>query len=632
MPRTSQRSRPLACARCFRLKRKCDHARPLCGECKRRGAECLPANSYKDGDDVTVPLKYLRHLESRLAELEQILPTSEPLSQTRDIAVQTDALHRSECGPMSDCDFIYDCNINIDEGINSLAQTEVLNSSSQRDTVTGGDEPARPLSRPSKYTVGTMNGINSDKPSLSGLLHDLIRGDEDTSRLEGAYANFYFAYTHCGWPFLDRSDWAAWRDQWTLGKQEGPWKGFFVDMVYAIGALTCNTFQPTQGHLERAADLYTSALSYYPYVMEEASTVLQVQASILLIIYSLHCPSAREISMAVASIAPFCSVTVTEMQKRATDSDGPVGSTTTTGDGLTESQFITCYMLNEILISGWERPVSEVYKAVDHDMNALSNKIQEYSSTNSALQHLFKLRKIQANIRRHWGEATGHKNSDYASLKLALDAWREEIPRYSMEEARSTYLHPVYMAKLYDYSVMILMQDKRTELDPEDVQYILIAGVEVCLNFRRLQEEGQANCYTWSALVFQFRAGIMLLYILWSPSGPTVKPDSIRQAFDAVCACADSLTCFARRWKDAMPYLETLYFLIHCASWVPKELSSQVRGACSPDEFETFMGQLKRQYLHRSVLEMINDMRHKSGADNRTCGSPVDVGNAMDFV
>ena len=34
----------------------------------------------------------------------------------------------------------------------------------------------------------------------------------------------------------------------------------------------------------------------------------------------------------------------------------------------------------------------------------------------------------------------------------------------------------------------------------EDLDDILSAGVEVCLNYRRLQEEGQVMCFTWSAV------------------------------------------------------------------------------------------------------------------------------------
>jgi hypothetical protein len=85
-------------------------------------------------------------------------------------------------------------------------------------------------------------------------------------------------------------------------------------------------------------------------------------------------------------------------------------------------------------------------------------------------------------------------------LKKALDAWRKDIPRYGLEGGPCTYLHPLWMANLYDYSVIILMQEKRDRLKCKDIEDVLCAIVEVCLNFRQLQEDGQVMCYTWSAV------------------------------------------------------------------------------------------------------------------------------------
>lgn len=122
------------------------------------------------------------------------------------------------------------------------------------------------------------------------------------------------------------------------------------------------------------------------------------------------------------------------------------------------------------------------------------------SGTSKALRHLFKLRKIQSNIRRHWDEPRPQQESSDSLLKSELTAWRDEIPRYSIGGSPSTYLHPLWMANLYDYSIIILMQEKRRRLKDEDIEDILSASVEVCLSFRRLQEEGQVMCYTWSAV------------------------------------------------------------------------------------------------------------------------------------
>ncbi|KAF7619570.1 hypothetical protein AFLA_001195 [Aspergillus flavus NRRL3357] len=416
--------------------------------------------------------------------------------------------------------------------------------------------------------------VDDSKPTEIFPLHDLAVVDGYSFWLEEAYTNLYFSITHFMWPLLDCNAWGSWRHDWSLNEKTDPWKGFFVQMVYAIGSLSYNVLQPGQNHSKRAAEMYSSALAYYPYVMAEASAILQIQASILMIIYSLHCPSSGEISMSVSSIVPFCSATLAEIQKRISSGlDSTLGDTMGGGANLNELMFITCYMLNEIIVSGWERPVSAAYRIVDDDIHMFSNEIVDVSNTSTALQHLFRLRKIQANIRRYWDEPTDIQNLNDRSFKLALDEWRKDIPQYSAEEAQRTYLDPLWMTKLYDYSTSAGRR-------PGDVLYM------VCL-------------------VFQFRTGILLLYICRSEN---LGLDYTQQAFDAVCACADSITCFATRWQDATPYAKLFYFLLCSASWLPEDLPERLRCACSFSELEAYLKQLKKQYLHKEVLAMIEDM------------------------
>ncbi|QRD82375.1 hypothetical protein F9C07_1257101 [Aspergillus flavus] len=608
MPRTANYSRVLACARCFRLKRKCDHAKPTCGECRRRGAECLPANSCKNGENITVPLEYLRYLEARVADLEHESRTSTTSLQTRDFGVQTESTDLLTCESMPDCgpDIDKDNDANTSPTFCSLLDGDLQRKSpgsNAHTIITLGDSTK---SRESDGFDLMDTNVDDSKPTEIFPLHDLAVVDGYSFWLEEAYTNLYFSITHFMWPLLDCNAWGSWRHDWSLNEKTDPWKGFFVQMVYAIGSLSYNVLQPGQNHSKRAAEMYSSALAYYPYVMAEASAILQIQASILMIIYSLHCPSSGEISMSVSSIVPFCSATLAEIQKRISSGlDSTLGDTMGGGANLNELMFITCYMLNEIIVSGWERPVSAAYRIVDDDIHMFSNEIVDVSNTSTALQHLFRLRKIQANIRRYWDEPTDIQNLNDRSFKLALDEWRKDIPQYSAEEAQRTYLDPLWMTKLYDYSVIILMQGKRKHLMREDLDDILSAGVEVCLNYRLLQEEDQVMCFTWSALVFQFRTGILLLYICRSEN---LGLDYTQQAFDAVCACADSLTCFATRWQDATPYAKLFYFLLCSASWLPEDLPERLRCACSFSELEAYLKQLKKQYLHKEVLAMIEDM------------------------
>ncbi|GAB1194788.1 hypothetical protein APSETT444_004038 [Aspergillus pseudonomiae] len=263
--------------------------------------------------------------------------------------------------------------------------------------------------------------VDDSTPTEVGSLHDLGVVGGYSFWLEEAYTNLYFSITHFMWPLLDCNAWGSWRHDWSLNEKPEPWKGFFVKMVHAIGSLSYNVLQPGQNHSKHAAEMYSSALSYYPYVMAEASAILQIQASILMVIYSLHCPSSGEISI---------------------------------------------------------------------------------------------LRKIQANIRRSWDEPTDIQNSNDRSFKLALDDWRKDIPQYSVEEAQGTHLDPLWMTKLYDYSVIILMQGKRKCLMREDLDDILSAGVEACLNYRRLQEEGQVMCFTWSAVRLRWQVIVFGEFLL----------------------------------------------------------------------------------------------------------------------
>lgn len=56
------------------------------------------------------------------------------------------------------------------------------------------------------------------------------------------------------------------------------------------------------------------------------------------------------------------------------------------------------------------------------------------------------------------------------------------------------------MRKLYVYSLLILIDEKRDFIEMDGTEEILATIAEVCLNFRLLQEEGHVMCYTWSAV------------------------------------------------------------------------------------------------------------------------------------
>ncbi|KAJ5627637.1 hypothetical protein N7490_009865 [Penicillium lividum] len=585
------KQREIACARCFRLKRKCDHSKPVCGECRRKGAECLPARSRRSGDSITVPLAYLKDLERAVAELE-----GRSRAEVRDVGVQTDSI------PDDDLCMSWETR---DKSELPDDNTLVLFATSPSQ-----DRISRPISQLSftdnfSLNEETLDFLRFDKSSVYPSIGD------DSPWLTELYTNIFFSISHREWPFLNETTWRAWERDHLDGREE--WRTFFLRMVYAIGASLCSIMRHDPAHSVRSKELYASAMNYYPHVVSHSSMVLQVQASLLLIVYALHSPSSNEIATSVASIVPFCTAAMTEIRKYArANPDGEV--TAASGEALTENMFIACYMLNVIIASGWDRPVSDAYKAVEEDMCTLGDIIQPPVNTNPALSHLFRLRKIQANIRRslessRW-QLTEQKDALSSSLKSALDVWRQDIPRYGTANVSSGYYNPNWMAKLYDYSILILMEDKHNFLDHEGTEEIFGAVVEVCIKYRRLQEEGHVMCFTWSALVYQFRAGIMLLYLIWATRSTAdssyLQRDQTYNSPEAIEACTKSLACFADQWSDALPYLRIFEFLqqnLYSDTAVPGVDALKL-------EAEFYLERLKEKYLHRAILGMIEDMMY----------------------
>lgn len=190
---------------------------------------------------------------------------------------------------------------------------------------------------------------------------------DDTPWLKELYANMYFSVTHREWPFLDEVAWKSWHTEINQHGQ-GEWKAFFLQMVYAIGASLSSTLQRSPSHSVRSKEFYASAMRYYPHVVGHSSMILQIQASLLMILYALHSPSSEEITTSVSSVLPFCAAAMTEIRKHASifrDNECAMG----VDKALPEKMFITCYMLNEVIVSGWDRPVSSAYRVVDDDVS-----------------------------------------------------------------------------------------------------------------------------------------------------------------------------------------------------------------------------------------------------------------------
>ncbi|KAF7718185.1 Fungal Zn(2)-Cys(6) binuclear cluster domain-containing protein [Penicillium ucsense] len=599
------KQRQVACARCFRLKRKCDHAKPECGECRRKGAECLPAKSRKSGENVTIPVAYLKDLEKRVVELAHRLSAVSQASGSCDLNVQTESIE-------SDGEALAAISPE-----NSSFHTSALNRSISPLLCSGMNMPYAEDQLPSSVLSSYPLGQSSHflKTAVCGFLcHDGLKPSNlglDSVWLKDLYANLFFAISNCEWPILDQAIWTEWYCERGASGQE--WQSFFLHMVYAIGASLCSTMHKDSTHLERSEELFKNAKTKYHLVMSQPSMTLHVQASLLLVVYALHSPSSEDISIIITSILPFCTnamarARTTERNKCGEHRGSSLGSTTS------ESLFISCYMLNEIISSGWCRPELASHQIAEKDLCVLGDIIQHADNADPAWNHLFRLRKIQNKIRKlseqsRW-QIFEDKNVLSSSLKSALFIWKQDIPHYGTPSSSGGFRHPDWMRKLYDYSILLLMEERENFFNLEGTGDIFAAVVEVCVQFRRLQGQGHVMCFTWSALVFQFRTAITLLYLIWAaPPVMQIMSGPVHHSSEAMDACSTTLACFASRWKDAIPYYEIFQVLRHGIFPEDAAASSVVSSVqVGFTEVKAYLDLLVKRHLHRAVQAMIEDI------------------------
>lgn len=128
-------------------------------------------------------------------------------------------------------------------------------------------------------------------------------------------------------------------------------------------------------------------------------------------------------------------------------------------------------------------------------------------------------------------------------------------------------------------------------------------------------------------LVYQFRAGITLLYLIWATRPATSSPDFHQQnqtyhAPEAIEACTKTLACFSDRWDDAMPYFGVFDFLRQKTLWDDPSAND----IPTIEETQCHLEQLKKTHLHRAILGMIEDMlygvsvRHETMLDDFVTG------------
>ena len=113
-----------------------------------------------------------------------------------------------------------------------------------------------------------------------------------------------------------------------------------------------------------------------------------------------------------------------------------------------------------------------------------------------------------------------------------------------------------------------------------------------------------------------------MLYIVWVTTPITDIRDQqrIRQNIhQAIATCAANLAGFVDRWKDATPYMNVFEFIRQKVMCNAGSFEADSSVPVSQEEAELHLEELKKKYLHRTVLGMIEDMLYGRKLPQETC-------------
>lgn len=177
------------------------------------------------------------------------------------------------------------------------------------------------------------------------------------------YFKLYFKHVHPEWCFLDRNILQGWFRAWKRDKiLRDRYRAFFLRLVCATGALFCSSGDDNCTHLLRSKRLYQQATQIdAPYAFS-LNSIICTQASLLIITHFLHSPWLDSHDETLVAATAYCEKVLGEAEAWKNTSLANMKSALggydpelSTSEDLKRIVFTTCYTINEIVSTTWNR-------------------------------------------------------------------------------------------------------------------------------------------------------------------------------------------------------------------------------------------------------------------------------------
>ncbi|KAF6813221.1 binuclear zinc transcription factor [Colletotrichum sojae] len=496
------------------------------------------------------------------------------------------------------------------------------------DVQQGFSEPASPFSSASDLRPHRRSSADSVSGASAPAGRDAVLsiGEDWLDH----YAHTYFRHVQPQWLFVDEEAWRKSYATWKKTPREVlPSHKFLIQLLLAVGALVGSSFRADCPHLLHASKTYEDAIqSHVCQVTGNPSPLLRTQASLLMLLYALHGPSVDPISDTVLLVLMNSSNLVNEVQHT------PSQDLCQDFEQTRMLTLMSSHVLNELVASAWNCPPTFMFDVLDETIYKYATEIPPAKSETGFHGHLFQLRCIQSRI-RHFNKklqkldaADPFRETCRFRLKDELSAWKQRIEPLTNSSPKDdlVYHEPGSLSKLYDYSLSILMQERPCMTGAEEVGYLVECCSEACCTFQWYQENNSVIYRTWTALMYQFRLGIMLLYC-YAMTPPLFRTASFTspETISGLDSCRRTLERFSTRWPRALVFLQSYQLLAEAVFEGPafgQACSSSTMDSSSPQSFcssyalegerkvrmQGYMTELRMQHVHQAVVNLMEEI------------------------
>ncbi|KUJ17530.1 uncharacterized protein LY89DRAFT_733375 [Mollisia scopiformis] len=603
---------------------------------KAQEEECVPSSPVRT--PVDSPANYIKSLESHIACLEQYVAELEEVACISNPEVVKDHLSMQRSPILSglrrggDQSPLHSACLPYTSLSGSLVRANQTGLSSSDDSTQHlGNDYGLSLPGEDSNSLGYLSPFELGFGSCFGFgaqVSTQLSNAETTRSLSRFYERLYFTNVQSSWPFLQESRWKEWAehygDEMLLPGAED-WRGFFVDMVRSVGALVAQKFEKGSQHIDRSKSFHERAKKSLPQALSQPSPILHTQSSLLLTIHAMHSESADNIDDYASNAMMYCALSGLYHDKvRKGVRRDQVSIQDDRCENMVRRQVMrVCYGLDSLIAMAFDRPVFVADELIDTEslLHSRGDNIVFQDAADSSPEtmtgvaesdHRFHLRQIQSKIHSTVERLEYHalcQNKEVTNLwnselRLELDQWKAELAH--VQDPMSS-CSTQWLSNLYFYNVLALFPNMNLAANGDALCHVVSASSEVLRNFRFIQIPDQKSCYTWTALVHQFQAGISLLYCFWA--APYHLAHEVYGSPDvdvALLACSATLAEFALRWESAK-HFKAAFDLLNDAV-VRKGRRSYDCSWQFHNELYQLIGELKKGRAHRRVLKLIEEM------------------------